>query len=70
MDESHIACSKSNRPSGVLETVKELCPAELWLENNVRVLTISATDPARFIDIYRGRPIVSSHIVRLGVTAE
>ena len=69
MDESHIACSKDNRPSGVLETVKELCPPDFWVENNIRVLTISATDPARFIDIYHGRPLVRSKVVHLDVSA-
>jgi len=47
LDESHFASQYSNRPSKeVFETMHSLCPIELWAENNVRLITISATDPA------------------------
>lgn len=50
LDESHIAASQGNKPnkelySFLLKHVK----AEDWATNNVYVLTISATDPAKII---------------------
>jgi hypothetical protein len=52
MDESHIASSNTNRPNSVVfNTIKELCPRDSWVENNIRFLTISATDPAKVLDI-------------------
>lgn len=51
-DESHIAPLAKNRPiSIVVNTVKELCPVKDWAKNNIRFLTISATDPARVLEI-------------------
>jgi len=47
LDESHFASNCANRPSKeVFKTMRELCPIELWAKNNVRLITISATDPA------------------------
>ena len=52
LDESHIASAVSNTPSKmVFEKMRELCPVEEWAENNIRLVTISATDPAAVIGI-------------------
>lgn len=52
IDESHIASMANNRPNSIVfNTIKELCPRENWCENNIRFLTISATDPAKVLDI-------------------
>jgi hypothetical protein len=52
MDESQIATSYKNQPSvHVWNTLHEVCPVDLWLSNNIRVITISATDPAKVISI-------------------
>ncbi len=50
LDESHIASAVSNTPSRmVFNKMRELCPVEKWAENNIRLITISATDPAAII---------------------
>jgi hypothetical protein len=50
LDESHIASAISNTPSReVFNQMRELCPVENWAENNIRLITISATDPAAVI---------------------
>lgn len=50
LDESHIASAVDNRPAlEVFQTMQELCPLARWAENNIRLLTISATDPALVI---------------------
>jgi hypothetical protein len=47
IDESHFASSKMNRTSKyIYDTLKELCPLSDWEANNIRLLTISATDPS------------------------
>lgn len=52
LDESHIASSKTNKPNlHIWGTLKELCPIELWQEKNIRVITISATDPSKVLCI-------------------
>lgn len=54
IDESHIAASVKNRPSKeIYETMCNLCPTDQWEQNNVRVLTISATDPAAILAMVR-----------------
>jgi hypothetical protein len=51
-DESHIACGVKNQPSRlVYDTLCELCPVDKWVENNIRFVTISATDPSATIGI-------------------
>jgi hypothetical protein len=50
IDESHIAAKVINRPSKeIFNTMCNLCPTDQWESNNVRVLTISATDPAAIL---------------------
>ena len=46
LDESHIASASSNQPSIVFSKMRECCPVEDWASNNIRLVTISATDPA------------------------
>jgi len=47
LDESHHASKTNNRPyREVFEKISAMCPNSLWPENNIRILTISATDPA------------------------
>ncbi len=53
MDESHIAAAKNNRPfKEVFDLVNSLCGG-LFLENNIKFLTVSATDPAAVIAAYK-----------------
>jgi hypothetical protein len=49
VDESHIAHSKTNKPSEIYKKVMDLCPIHLWQERNIRFLTISATDPSKVL---------------------
>ena len=49
LDESHIASAKNNQPATIFQTLEDLCPVERWKEANVRMVTISATDPALII---------------------
>jgi hypothetical protein len=58
LDESHLACKYNNQPAQqVFRTMLELCPIELWAENNVRLITISATDPAAVIGVAEHRTL-------------
>jgi hypothetical protein len=66
IDESHLASAVKNRPQKLIyETVLRLCPQELWAENNIRFLTISATDPAKVL-VMRGDQ--TAKVVRLQTT--
>jgi hypothetical protein len=50
IDESHYAASANNQPARhVYEAVARVCPRELWSKNNIRFVTISATDPAKVL---------------------
>ena len=50
IDESHYATAGNNQPAKqVYETVALACPRDKWAENNIRFVTISATDPAKVI---------------------
>jgi hypothetical protein len=70
IDESHIAASDNNRPNSIIfNTIKECSPREKWVENNIRILTISATDPAKVLDITYS-PITDVAVVRLQTTPE
>jgi hypothetical protein len=52
LDESHIATSQHNQPNlHIWEPLNSLCPIELRQENNVRIVTISATDPCKVLFI-------------------
>ena len=67
LDESHFASSYDNRPAReVFETLHMLCPIEKWAENNVRLITISATDPALTLKIADQRHIARD--IRLHTT--
>jgi hypothetical protein len=70
IDESHIAAADNNRPNSIVfNTIKECCPREKWVENNIRILTISATDPAKVLDITYSS-ITDVAVVRLQTTPE
>lgn len=50
VDESHYATGSTNQPAKYLyEAVARLCPRDQWAENNIRFVTISATDPAKVL---------------------
>jgi len=50
LDESHLACNRDNRPAKeIFDEMHRLCPSARWGELNVRLVTISATDPAAVI---------------------
>jgi hypothetical protein len=66
LDESHLASSVSNRPQKfIYEAVNRLCPQEKWAENNIRILTISATDPAKVLTV---RGAAAAEVIRLQTT--
>jgi hypothetical protein len=68
IDESHIASATSNRPNTlVYQTVQRLCPKSAWAEQNIRFLTISATDPAKVLAM-QGETEVRTGVVRLQTT--
>lgn len=52
LDESHIAARYNNRPAKeIFDTLASLCAIEKWAENNIRFITISATDPAATVGV-------------------
>jgi hypothetical protein len=65
LDESHIAADRSNEPKKVFDTILELAPLETWAERNIRILTISATDPAKVLGI---TDATQAQMVRLQTT--
>jgi hypothetical protein len=65
LDESHIAAAPGNRPSAVYGEIALLCPREKWQENNIRFLTISATDPAKVLMI---KDKEDAQVIRLQTT--
>lgn len=66
LDESHIASCTDNRPQTLIyNTVKELCRGKSFQENNIRFLTISATDPAKVLSM---REEERAQVVRLQTT--
>jgi hypothetical protein len=68
IDESHLASCLDNRPHKLIyETVNRLCPQAKWAENNIRFLTISATDPAKVLAM-RGEE--TAQVVRLQTSDE
>ena len=66
IDESHIAAAANNRPNMVYNEVALLCPREKWQQNNIRFLTISATDPAKVLVVKESQ---DAQVVRLQTTA-
>lgn len=69
IDESHIATKKDHTPRRIYETLTTLCPREQWAANNIRIVTVSATDPAKVITI-RTEDGLPSRVVRLDTTEE
>ncbi len=68
IDESHFAAQINNQPARqIFQTMRELCPVSQWAENNVRLLTISATDPGAILAV--GAMRESAHVVRLLTSA-
>lgn len=65
IDESHLASAINNRTSKIYQHVTRLCPQEKWQENNIRFLTISATDPAKVLEV---RSHQAAQVVRLQTT--
>jgi hypothetical protein len=64
LDESHIASKGANKPAKhIFSVLQELCPIEQWAENNIRIMTISATDPATVIDIAEFREYADSVVL-------
>lgn len=52
IDESHIAAKMNNQPNKqIFQTLKELCPVDQWEARNIRIVTISATDPTKVLAI-------------------
>jgi hypothetical protein len=67
LDESHIASNYNNKPAReVFDTLCGLCPIEEWAERGIRLVTISATDPAMVIAAGAIRNY--AHIVNLRTT--
>ena len=65
LDESHIASAQHNQPyKQIWATLQNLCPPSKWQEKNIRVITISATDPAKVISI-SAETRFSAAVVRL-----
>jgi hypothetical protein len=49
-DESHIATNISNQPEKqVYAEIKQRIPFDSWHDNNIRIITVSATDPGKVI---------------------
>lgn len=69
LDESHFASAGKNRPARIIfDTMARLCPPSEWAANNIRLLTISATDPAAVVSIADHTD--KAAIVKLHTTAE
>jgi hypothetical protein len=51
MDESHFASAYNNRPNRILYDKINYLGKEKWSENNIKILTTSATDPASTIGV-------------------
>lgn len=69
IDESHIATKKEHTPRIIYQTLTELCPRDQWAANNIRIVTVSATDPAKVITI-RSEDGLPSRVVRLDTTED
>ncbi len=69
IDESHYATAETNQTAKhVYDTVRLKCPREKWAENNIRFMTISATDPAKVIAMKASG--IPCQVVRLFTTEE
>jgi hypothetical protein len=70
LDESHIAAAEHNQPyKQIWATLQRLCPLEQWQQKNIRVVTISATDPAKVMAISAESRLPAA-VVRLQTTDE
>ena len=70
LDESHIAAGQHNQPyKQIWATLGRLCPLEEWQSRNIRVVTISATDPAKVLAISAETRLPAA-VVRLQTTEE
>lgn len=70
IDESHIAAAMRNQPNKhIYQTLVELCPPEKWEERNIRIVTISATDPVKTLAISE-TSLPKAAIVRLHTTSK
>ncbi len=70
LDESHIAAAQHNQPyKQVWAKLQELCPLAEWQAKNIRVITISATDPAKVMAISAETRLPAA-VVRLQTTAD
>jgi hypothetical protein len=70
LDESHIAAAEHNQPyKHIWATLQRLCPLAQWQEKNIRVVTISATDPAKVMAISAESRLPAA-VVRLQTTDE
>jgi len=70
LDESHIAASMRNQPNKhIYQTLVELCPPALWEERNIRIVTISATDPVKALAISESS-LPKAAVVRLHTTSD
>lgn len=68
LDESHIAAAGFNEPNKqIYQALKRLCPIEQWAARNIRIITISATDPVKVIAI--GTSELPCEVVRLQTDA-
>jgi len=67
VDESHIAGRNTNRPyKEVFAELRTLCPQEHWATNNIKIVTVSATDPA--LVLQAGEMPATADVVRLSTT--
>jgi hypothetical protein len=67
IDESHYATGATNQTAKqVYDTLARLCPRTKWADNNIRLMTISATDPAKVLAMKASE--VPCAVVRLGTT--
>ena len=68
LDESHIAAGQNNQPyKQIWSTLQQLCPLTEWQTKNIRVITISATDPAAVMAISAESRLPAA-VVRLQTT--
>lgn len=66
IDESHIASLEKNLPhQNIISVVRRLCDPKGWVEQNIRFLTVSATDPHSVLTVADGADKMSAGVVSL-----
>jgi len=71
IDESQLASSTRNRPNkNIYMAVNSLCPRIQWQTHNIRFITISATDPAKVLDMHDAGAPVRAEVVQLLTTEQ